>query len=250
MWRTTVAALLMAPCAHAEDLRIGADMDFPPYIMTEADGRLTGFDKDLMDLICDAGGFDCQWVPLPFNDTFAAVARGDVDIAIGGIGVTAARREIIAYTCIYDIEDGGNGTFFGLTTRGSPQTARISVNAATVHATALEEAGLTAVPYPSNEAALQAMLDGETDLYFGTVSYVERALGEASGKLFRHGVLDVETAGAAIVVAQTNPELQARLNTLLARLSADGSIGRLQDQWFGYNQGDVIADCVGPAVSF
>ena len=241
--------MLCATMAPAEELRIGADMDYPPYIMTEPDGSLTGFDKDLMDLICAAGGYDCIWVPMEIGITFSSVARGEVDIAIGGIGVTAARREIIDYTCIYDLADGGSGTFFGLRTGIDRASASISVNAATVHATALHDMGLNAVPFPSNEAALRALLEGQTALFFGTQTYVDRALGARADRLVSYGSLETETAGAAIVLAQNNPGLKADLNAILAQLSADGTIGRLQARWFGYNQGDMIAQCQGPVLN-
>ncbi len=235
--------LLGAAPVHAEVLRIGADLDYPPYILTEADGAIAGFDKDLMDLICARGGYECEWVQMDIGDTFTAVARGDVDVAIGGIGVTAARREIIDYTCVYDIADGGSGTFFGMVSDADIPSATIAVTAATVHEAALLNEGFDAVPYETNEAALQAMLNGQTDLYFGTPTYVRSALGNLANTLFTFGDLRTETAGAAIVIAQNSYVLQADLNSILAELSSAGTIGQLQQRWFGYNQGDMIAQC-------
>jgi len=253
MFRLAQTAALLASFAAtgalAQELRIGADMDYPPYIMTEPDGSLSGFDKDLMDLICAAGGYDCIWVPLEIGVTFTTVAGGGVDLAIGGIGVTPERRQIIDYTCIYDLADGGSGTFYGLTTGIDRETASVSVNAATVHAAALDDMQLNAVPFPSNEAALRALLEGQTKLFFGTQTYIDRALGAQADALIPYGSIETETAGAAIVVAQNNPALRSDLNAILAQLSANGTIGELQARWFGYNQGDVIAQCQGPVLN-
>ena len=239
-----ILAALVATASQAQVLRIGSDMDYPPYVSRAQDGSLTGFDKELMDLICAEAGYQCEWQHIEIGGTFDAVAQGEIDIAIGGIGVTAARAQVVDFSCVYDMADGGSGTFFGLSTSVNVETARISVTSQTVHEVALVTAGHSVAPFASNQAALDAMLSGKADLFFGTLAYVQQALGPQANDLFTFGDLATDTSGAAIVLAQGNAILQRDLNSILAELSLAGTIGDLQMRWFGYNQGDVIANCV------
>jgi polar amino acid transport system substrate-binding protein len=101
-----VALLAGAPTALAQgnDLVWAADAEGgAPYVEAAADdpSRVEGFDVDVAQLLAAGLGRRARFVQAGFTTLDAAVARGDFDIALGGLEETPARRSRLAVTVPY-----------------------------------------------------------------------------------------------------------------------------------------------------
>lgn len=78
-------------------LRVGVTPNYPP-IVSRVDGELAGIEIDLGDEA--ARGLDkrLQFVELPWEELIPALTRGDIDIIMSGMSITAGREEKIAFT--------------------------------------------------------------------------------------------------------------------------------------------------------
>ncbi|MGB0697398.1 MAG: substrate-binding periplasmic protein [Rhodospirillaceae bacterium] len=65
----------------------------PPFAMRTDAGEDIGFDVDLANALCDAAGFSCQVVCLPWETILERVRRGQGDLVIGGVGEDWDRME-------------------------------------------------------------------------------------------------------------------------------------------------------------
>lgn len=239
MMRLAIIVALLAPPVTAQDLTIATGGHYPPYIFNPGTTEATGLDKALVDELCDRGGYSCTWVDLPMGDIFQALARGDVDVVTGGFGYSAARDDIVDFTCPYVTSGDDTGDLMALSDDIDLNTARIGVLDQSLYQSAMAQAGRSTKAYPTEEAALTALTGGEIDVVFG--SHNARLLAGDSITII--GTYPTFSGGSALAIAETAPNLRADLDALLAEVSADGTLSRLHVQWLGSDQGDVIARC-------
>lgn len=219
---------LLGGTAQAEPLRIGTESGYRPYIFIDANGERAGYDVDLADLICERGGFECTWVEVAFEDLFTGLARGDFDIAIGGIGDTPERLEIVDFTRPYsDVPDAVNH-FGALSGDIDPESVPIGVQGGTIQYDLLIENGYDVRSYPTFDAAIAALRKGDV----GAVFSAPRYLDHIEPPLFDLGSIASDDASPQIAVSRSKPQLRTRIDAILDALRADGSLRRLDVIWF------------------
>lgn len=238
-----LAALLalLAGTASADTLRIATGGHYPPYIYNPGTERTTGLDKDLMDEICARGGFDCIWVDLPMGDIFQALARGDVDVVTGGFGYSADREALVDFTCPYVLRGDSNGHFIAKNQQVDLITSRIGALDQSLFQDAMKRANRDVRAYPTEAAALDALVAGDVDVVFGSGNMVD--LAQSRDGLYDVGGYPTFSGGSVLGVSEDDPSLLVVLDTLLAELSTDGTLGQIHLRWLGDDLGDVIARC-------
>ncbi|OYD98185.1 basic amino acid ABC transporter substrate-binding protein [Nostoc sp. 'Peltigera membranacea cyanobiont' 210A] len=85
----------------AKPLKVATDPTFVPFEFQTADGKLEGFDIDLMNAIAKVAGFAIQFESLPFDGMISTLQAKRVDGAISGITITAERLKTIAFSRPY-----------------------------------------------------------------------------------------------------------------------------------------------------
>lgn len=242
IFRSIALALLVASPALAENptqvstsprqpMTIGTEPGFAPYVFLDLNGQITGFDRDMGDELCLRAQFDCTWVATDFNALIPDLAAGQFDLVIAGLTDTPERRQWVDFSDIY-MQGGTTNLFVGFPDAPAPADARIAVQAGTLQETRLIALGYTPLPYPSNQAALEAVMAGAADLAFGADAYMQHAtLARFYDLKVLHSDVSAVT-GASIALAQDNDALRDRLNAVLAAMRADGTIDRLAAKWF------------------
>lgn len=241
MKRLAALLTLMAGPLAAEDLIIATGGHYPPYIFAPGTPDAIGLDKDIVDEICDRGGFTCTWVDLPMDNIFERLAAGEVDIVTGGFGYSVERDAIVDFTCPYVRSGEDSGDFIARTPEVDLVNARIGVLVGSLYESAMRKANREVITYPTEEAALAALASGDIDVVFGSHN-AWRQVQDTPG-FFDVGDYPTFSGGSVLGVAETAPELLTTLDDILADMSADGTLSRLQVQWLGEDQGDVIAQC-------
>lgn len=95
-----VLSLTTTVFAEKKIIRVGVNGEFPPFEYYD-NGKLTGFDIELMNCIGERIGYDIEYVEFPFDRLFPAVASGEVDCAISAISVTKERDGVVDFTTPY-----------------------------------------------------------------------------------------------------------------------------------------------------
>ncbi|MCG6903877.1 MAG: transporter substrate-binding domain-containing protein [Rhodobacter sp.] len=232
MIRATAILLALTGTLQAEPLRIGTETDYRPYIFIDEAGNRDGFDVDLMAEICARGDHDCTWVEVPFNLLFSGLAEGRFDLAIGGVGATPERDRLVDWTRPYRRTNTASSSFAALDTDVDLDTARVGVQGGTVQEELLRENGYSAIPYISNQAAIDALFAGEVDVFFGTSGYLAQFSKAGETPIFDLGQIDYADDGPQIAVAKSNPALRDSLNALIEDMLSDGTITLLDVRWF------------------
>lgn len=241
MIRAALFLLALAGSAHADPLRIATGGHYPPYIFNPATPDAMGFDKDMLDEICARGAFECTWVDLPMGSIFQLLAAGEVDVVTGGFGYSVERDALVDFTCPYVAGGDGKGTFVGMQADTDLITARVGVLEQSLYQKAMERGDRDVMTYPTEEAALDALAAGDVAVVFGSHNMVSMA--EARGGHLTLGEYPTFSGGTVLAVSEDATELRRTLDKLLAEMSEDGTLSRLQMQWMGIDDGDVISRC-------
>lgn len=94
------------------ELRVATSADLPPLAMHDRDGRVTGFEIDLVKALAAAMDLEVRIVERPFPDLLPTLQRGDADLVISGLTMTPERNARVAFAGPYFV----SGT--SLVTRG------------------------------------------------------------------------------------------------------------------------------------
>jgi ABC-type amino acid transport substrate-binding protein len=233
--------VLLAGTVSADTLRIATGGHYPPYIYNPGTERASGLDKDLMDEICTRGGFECIWVDLPMGDIFQALARGDVDVVTGGFGYSADRDALVDFTCPYVLRGDSTGHFIANTQQVDLITSRIGTLEQSLFQEAMERANRDVRTYPTEAAALDALVAGEVDVVFGSANMAQ--IAQSRDGFYDVGGYPTFSGGSVLGVSEDAPSLLVALDALLEDMSKDGTLGNLHLRWLGDDLGDVIARC-------
>lgn len=85
----------------AKLLKVATDPTFVPFEIQKPDGKLEGFDIDLMNAIAAIADFTVQFENLPFDGMISTLQAGKVDAAISGITITTERLKTISFSRPY-----------------------------------------------------------------------------------------------------------------------------------------------------
>jgi ABC-type amino acid transport substrate-binding protein len=72
-------------------IRVGMSGDQAPFNVRGRSGELIGFEVDLVRMMAQSMGVSVEYVTRPFPELLPALKRGDVDIVMSGMSITAER---------------------------------------------------------------------------------------------------------------------------------------------------------------
>ena len=225
------ASIWLAAASDDKTLVIGTEDTFPPYILRDDSGGLTGFDFEVMSEICTRSGHDCQWQVAPFAELIPGVAEGRFDVVLGGMAITPERRAVvdmsIPYTYGSEVE-----WFVGYPDAPPPDQARIAVEAGTMHESWLRNEKLDYQAYSSEPKVLEAVASGQADLALGP--FASRADLDAliTGKGLDYVYSEeIPDEGTGIAVCKGNA-LKSEIDHAIQAMEADGTLDAMHNRWF------------------
>jgi polar amino acid transport system substrate-binding protein len=224
-------------------IRFLTEVDYPPFNYAGPDGNPAGFNVDLARMICEEIKVQCTIQMRRFDTLLAAVSDNRGDAVIASIAATPETRRRADFSDPYYRTPARF-----VARRDAPisdirpeklEGKKVAVVAGTAHEaylrTLFTEVELR--PYPTAEAARDALKKGEVDLLFGDgISLAFWLNGTDSGDCcaFRGGPF-LESRyfgeGVGIAVRRGNDLLRQALNWALFRLWEKG---RFTDLWLRY----------------
>ncbi len=232
MIRLAAALALVALPAMADTIRIGTESGYPPYMSLDAAGALQGYDKDLGDLICTILETECVWTDATFDGLLPDLADGHYDLVIAALAASPERQRVVDFSYPYMTGGENIGVFAGLNPGQPVETARIGVQAGTIHAEYLTETGRNVTLFPSNDAALEALMRREVDLVFTSDLVLRDAFEKRYPALRRVGEEAVQNWDTAVAVRRGEGQLLDRVNRAIETLRVNGMLDQLRDKWF------------------
>lgn len=229
-------AVALAGAALAQDsLTISNDATFPPFEYMD-NGKLTGFDVELMEAMAAKMGVTPNWVNTDFKGLVPSLVSRRADIAISAIYITEERQKVVDFSDPYYtgglviMTKADNSTISGPADL-SGKTIAVQVGTKSVNYLREHHPEAKLVEVEKNDQMFQLVQTGRTDaavtgkpaaLLYAKVNPEVKVLSEQ---------LTNENYG--IAVRKDLPELAGALNKALSEVKADGTYDALVAKYFG-----------------
>lgn len=239
-----LAAMLYGQASAEEKVLVGLDASNPPFASIETDGKLQGFDVDLVNAICAAEKLECELQNIPWDGIFAALDSGKIAVVAAGMNITEERQKKYAMPGPYL-----NSPFVYLATASTTLDGskegfsgkKIGVVAASVmekYLNAKKDPTVQVATYDSWDAAVLDLDAGRIDAVLGElvsmqVTYVNAKPGVY--KIIGEPISDPTYTGLGkgLAIRKDDKTLSSTFDKGLAAIIADGTHAKLTKKWFG-----------------
>ena len=236
---------LSAPSFAAEPpLRVAVDAQYPPFGYREKAGNLAGFDVDIAVALCSEMRRECLIKGMDFDDILPALIRGEIDIAVAGMGNTPERARQINFTDRYYRSHSffikAEGTKMNISPEGlAGKSVGVQAGSAQEEYVKRTFPRAVLVPTPSFVDMMNDLKNGKVSLAISeglpAFAYLKTAEGaglETVGTPIQDSLL---TGPSYIVVSKKLPQLVPTLNRALDTIRRSGEYARINRKYFDFN---------------
>jgi polar amino acid transport system substrate-binding protein len=219
-------------------LKIGTSNNIKPYAYEE-NGKLTGFEIDLIAAAAKKLGLKPQYVTMDFSGLLPAVNNRQFDVVASAVGITAPRKKMV------DFSDGYLAGYFGVLTRSTSgitkDVASVKGKKIAVLQGSIEDAnadkfipGAEIVRFPDDNSADLALSNNRIDGFFNDYDPNLTVIAKYPNlKLVQPITVPATAFPAGWAVKKGNTALADKLNGALRQVVADGTWLKLYKQYFG-----------------
>jgi len=235
----------LSPLAHADlidevndrgELRIALEANFPPFNFMQ-DGKLTGFEVELGQLLANELDVRATFITTDQTDLMQGVEGDKYDIALNHIAITPELKDRLDFSEPYSYSNAQLivrteekrplntlGALKGLSL-GVAQSSQFAEQARTSE-------GIDLHSYPDAQQPLKELADKQIDAAISDRLLVPFAIRDSNLPI-KAG----DDIGPPVVLAipfqKGNPAFQGALDRALQRIKADGRLSALSEKWFG-----------------
>jgi polar amino acid transport system substrate-binding protein len=215
-------------------LRVGLDASFPPFEMINGNDEIVGLDVDVARAIAADLGVEAEFVNIGFDGLYDALLARRVDIVLSGLPYDPRWTEDVAYTQNYF--NAGQMLVTQVDENSINTTQDLAGHTVAIEwgsqadmegrRLAREIDDITLVRQESAEAALDALLNSETD-----AAIVDAVSGVSA---FPRGLKIITYVSDDWYVGAVHIESQALLeavNQSLTRMNESGDMAQMQAEW-------------------
>jgi len=225
-------------------LVVATEDDFRPFEFVK-DGKPTGFDNEMVELLKKYAPFEIRQEILPWTGILAGVSTGKYDIAITAAIITKERSKSLDFTSPiadathYYVKRKGDASIKSVKDL-SGKTVGVQAGSALLGRlpelkAELEKGGGTlgkVVEYTSYPEAYQDLALSRTDYVVNTIINLKTLVAEKPA-VFELGQPVSGKSFPAWAIAKGNTSLLAYMNEFIAKQKAAGTMPALQKKWFG-----------------
>ena len=228
-----------APAA-GKTYKIALNAEFAPFESITSEGKMEGFDIDLMDALGKAGGFQVEYKHQPWEGLFTTINTGDADAIISAVTMTDERKQTMAFSDPYytitqivlvpqgksvaSVNDLKNLDKVGVVTGQTGDLAVQKILGATSD---------KIVRYETFALAAKEIENGSVDVVISDSAVVANYVKNNGDKGFAMvQVPDFAEEHYGIAVAKDNTELLNTFNAALKTIKENGEYQKILDKYF------------------
>jgi len=241
--------LLPLTAAHAQEgrkIRIGVEGAYPPFSQIGPDGKITGFDIDIANALCQQMKAQCTLVTQEFDGMIPSLQARKIDAVVASMSITDERQKVVDFTDKYYrtparfvAKKGSTLTISAAGLKGK----RIGVQRTTTHdrfaTDTFKESEI--VRYAKQDDVFLDLATGRLDgALLDWIAASEGFLKSPAGKDFSFQgpiFLDFKYfgVGAGIAVRKGDTELRNEFNAAIKAIRASGVYKKIQDKYFEFD---------------
>lgn len=234
-----IPLLALPGLAKAEILRVGI-LNSPMTGFKDASGKLTGFEAELAEHVCERINQKCEFILQPFAHNLLGIQNGSLDLAFSSILITNARKELIIFSERYM---RSVSSFIGNpSTQPKYRPVKVAVVKGSVQETFLRQkysGTMQPLVFADVESAYLALTEKRVDrVLLPAIMQLGFLYNDDSGlfDLVGEPIDDPKISGdVAIAISQNQKLLKPEIDKALQSLLTDGSFNRLNNKYFPFN---------------
>lgn len=219
----------------AKKLYIGTNAEFMPYEYLE-NGKMVGFDIDLMEAIGKELGYEIVWSNMGFDGLLPALQMKKIDAVIAGMSQTPERQKAVTFSMPYMLVSSDE--HFVIVNENSPlvkkeelKGKKVGVQIGTIQEEFAKELGATPQLYNSWTGALMDLQNNKIDAVIIADVTGEEYLKSMSGLKKVDVVIDTQP-GASIALRKGETKLAEQINQAILKLDNDGTYLQILQKYF------------------
>ena len=214
---------------EVQTLIVGTNAEYSPFEFKK-DGKITGFDYDLMEEIAKEAGIKIQWQEMSFDGLIPALKAGKINAIISGMTATEERKKEVDFTDVYYVSNQAYIKVKGDTTL----TKREDMNGKTVGAQLgsiqeMDAKTITGAKVVVNESVpnLIMQLNGKKVNAVVLEDVVALNYMKENPNIEVFATQPIEGGLAIAFDKDKNKELIAKINETIKKMKADGRYDKL-----------------------
>lgn len=240
----TAAVGVAAGTASAEKIKIGTEGAYPPFNSLTADGKLEGFDIDIANALCAQMKAECEFVVQDWDGIIPALQAGKFDAIVASMSITEERKKQVAFTnkyyttplAVVALKDSDLTSTEPAAMAGKTVGAQASTTQSIYAQDFYTPAGADVKQYPTQEEAVQDMLNGRLDAIisdkFVLTDWMKTASNDCCKLIGDVAGTETETG---IAVRLDDNALREKLNAAIDAIVADGTYKKIQAKYFDFD---------------
>ena len=265
------AALAFGSLAQAKDWKtvvIGMEGAYEPYNLTDASGKIVGFEPDLVLDLCKRMKVECKIIAQDWDGMIPGLQAGKFDVIMDGMSITDERKKSIDFSNPYSLmpgafaaakssafaklPDAGKVFNFNKDPKGSDAALQalraalkgktIGVQVSTTHATFADKH----LKDVATVKEYKTVDDRDLDLKAGRIDIVLDDLTALKSMLEKDDAKDFTLVGpefnggdfgvgSGMGIRQSDKDLTEKFNKALAAAFSDGSVKKYSLEWFKFD---------------
>ncbi len=219
------------------NIKIATESSYKPFSYTDADGKLIGYEIELIDALCAQMKAECEVISQDWDGLIPGLNAQKFDAAIAGMSITPERLEVVEFSDPY--------FYSGIILIGK-KGDNVSVDDLKSQPIASQRATVSAQYLQDEHSDADIKLyDTQDNAYLDLTSGRVRAmmsdkvtgidwLKTAAGKEYEVKGEEISTDDDAMGIAfRKGDPLVAKFNTALAELKSNGSYDQITGSYFG-----------------
>ncbi|MFD1244600.1 transporter substrate-binding domain-containing protein [Paralysiella testudinis] len=229
--------------ADAPTYLVATDASNAPYELRDEQGKVTGFDIDLINAIAEQQGFKVQVIAQSWTGIFDSLDNGTRHIVVAPITITEERKKLVDFTdpYIYPTRSAfmlpERAQELGVKSFDDLKNVTIAMKDKTTNLTSLQEMfgkdHDKFMPVATQYLAFKDMAGGKVDVGFGdTIVMRYHSKFFPNQKFIQIEQPLKEKIEAGYAVKKGNDELRNKLNAGLKAVRENGTYQKIAEKWF------------------
>ncbi|MBP2306380.1 transporter substrate-binding domain-containing protein [Azospirillum melinis] len=246
---TGVAALLLLASggvAAAQEIRIATEGAYPPFNVTQPDGKVAGLEVDLANALCERMKRPCTVVAQEWDGIIPGLLAKKYDAIMATMNITPERAKAIGFSTPYMVVPAYFVAPASSAIDGSPASLRgktIGAQVSTTHSRYVEKhlgSDATLKTYDTASNLLADLKAGRLDAAIttgATASDWVKGDGGKSVKLVGQPVIDAEVFGPGIGVGlrKEDSALKQSFDEAIRAVVQDGTLARIAARYVDFS---------------
>lgn len=217
-------------------LLVGLSGDYPPfefYKMIDGEETLVGFDVMLAEKIAEELGVEVEFKNMDFNSLIGALQSGQVDMVISGMSPNETRLKQVDFSDFY--YTGENAVLVReddvakYQTESDLKDIKIGTQLGSIQTPIAESFTSSVKELATTQSIVLELSNGNVDAVILGKDIADRYAEEFDNVVVSDVTISSEEA-MAVALPKGSDELTAKVNEVIAKLKADGTLGEMLEE--------------------